>query len=444
MSEIRKKDIFVIGFALFAMFFGAGNLIFPPDLGIRCGESWVSGFLFYYLADLGLGVIAVMAMVILGGRVEQIAEPLGMIPSTIIATAIILCIGPGLAIPRTAATTYELGIVPLFGISQGKVSLAVLSAVFFLAVLVLAIRPNKVVDIIGNILTPVLLISLLVLILKGILSPAGNVGDRIAENVVKEGILNGYQTLDMLAAIFFSVLMLNSIVGKGYNTRPVVKRLSFAAAMLASALLFVVYGGLAYLGASSGSLWKDAVADGELNQAVLLINITYAILGRPGIAILAIVVTCACLTTSIGLVSAAAEYFEGLLKEKLSYKQLVCIICVYSAITCNLGLTRIISISAPILNLLYPVTILMVVTAFMRKQISSVIPYRAAAFVTFIISIIEVGAGTFGIEIFDVLDRKLPFHAYGFSWLVPASVTFAVCAVLVGKTALRGSVSDNT
>ena len=80
----------------------------------------------------------------------------------------------------------------------------------------------------------------------------------------------------------------------------------------------------------------------------------------------------------------------------------------------------------------------------MRKQISSVIPYRAAASVTFIISIIEVGAGTFGIEIFDVLDRKLPFHAYGFSWLVPASVTFAVCAVLVGKTALRGSVSDNT
>ena len=358
-ATYQFKDIIVVGFALFAMLFGAGNLIFPPDLGVHSGTQWFVGFLFYFFADLGLGVIAILAMIRFRGDVHEVAAPLGKVLATAIATAIILCIGPGLAIPRTAATTYELGIVPLLGIEVGKGSLAILSVVFFAVVLILTIRPNKVVDIIGNILTPVLLISIVILIIKGILTPAGSLAEVATDSPVREGIYNGYQTIDMLASIFFAVIILSSIREKGYGTDRAVSAMTIRASVVAGAIIFFIYGGLTYLGASSGSTWQADVLNGTVNQAGLLINITQALLGRPGIAVLSVVVASACLTTAIGLV--------------------------------------------------------------------------AAAVVTFLISILEVGGGTFGNETCARLDGMLPFSTYGFSWLIPGAVVFIIAAAVTSR-----------
>ena len=137
------KDLLTVGFALFAMFFGAGNLIFPPHLGLYCGGQWWLGFLIYFLADVGLGFLAVLALVKLDGRVDMVAEPLGRGPSVALSTAVISVLGPLLVIPRTAATTYELGVIPLFGIESSRVSLVILSVVFYAIVILLTIRPGK-------------------------------------------------------------------------------------------------------------------------------------------------------------------------------------------------------------------------------------------------------------------------------------------------------------
>ena len=182
------KDLLTVGFALFAMFFGAGNLIFPPHLGLYCGGQWWLGFLIYFLADVGLGFLAVLALVKLDGRVDMVAEPLGRGPSVALSTAVISVLGPLLVIPRTAATTYELGVIPLFGIESSRVSLVILSVVFYAIVILLTIRPGKVVDIVGKILTPILLVSLLVLIIKGAVDPEAAVGPVLTESVFQEGL----------------------------------------------------------------------------------------------------------------------------------------------------------------------------------------------------------------------------------------------------------------
>lgn len=427
MNKLSRQDILTIGFALFAMFFGAGNLIFPPQLGVLGGDKWWIGFLFYFLADLGLGIAAFFAMAKLNGKTELVADPLGRVPSIAMLTAIIVCIGPGLAIPRTAATTYEMGVVPLLGLESSTGSLAIMSVVFFALVLAFTIRPSKVLDIVGKFLTPLLMIALAILIIKGFIT-GGDIPAPAVEYVAREGIANGYQTLDMMASIFFAVLIINTAKEKGYSSQKSITSISIYAAFVATALLFVVYGGLSYLGATAGNVWRDGLMSGEISPATLLSLITERILGSYGTMVLALVVSTACLTTAVGLVSASAEYFEELLGGKLSYKKLVVIMCVVSACICNLGLVQIISISAPILTLLYPVTILMIITVFVRDRITSVMPYRITAVVTMIFSIIDVAGRSFGVQACADFTAKLPLSSYGFGWFPPSIALFAILA----------------
>ena len=208
------------------MFFGAGNLIFPPKLGLECGSSWEEGFLFYFLIDIGLGIAAVFSMVQTDGDTKRILEPIGSVPSKIVMTLIILCIGPGIALPRTAATTYEVGILPLLDHEEAPEILAVFSVVFFALVLLLSIRASRVVDIIGKFLTPVLLASLLLLIFRGVTSPLSAVQKPLTESPIQDGVINGYQTLDMLAAVLFTIILISSVKDKGYqnprSSRPII------------------------------------------------------------------------------------------------------------------------------------------------------------------------------------------------------------------------------
>src|SRR3712207_2842048 len=191
--KIKMKDIVVIGFALFAMFFGAGNLVFPPYLGVLDGTKWFIGFVAFLCADGGLALLGVIAMTSTGGDLDALYGRAGKKIGLVIGTASILCIGPFLAIPRTAATTFEVGIQPVFGTG---VSPVIFSIIFFAIVLFLTIRPSKVVDIVGAFLTPALLVCLAVLIVKGIISPLGTPLERtLVDNVVVKGIYDGYQKI---------------------------------------------------------------------------------------------------------------------------------------------------------------------------------------------------------------------------------------------------------
>ncbi|SCH09771.1 LIV-II [uncultured Clostridium sp.] len=405
------KDIMVVGFALFAMFFGAGNLIFPPYLGLVSGSSWLTGFAGFVLADVGLALLAMLAAAKCNGEVSKILSRSGKILSIVLGCAIMVCLGPLLAIPRTAATTFEMGIAPLFG----GFNPVIFSIIFFVLTLLLTIKPSKVVDIIGSVLTPALLIALAVLIISGIVSPLGDISSTsMIENVFVEGINQGYQTMDTLGAVALSTVIIATIANKGYKDEKLKVKLTLQAGIVASIGLCLVYGGLAYLGATVSKIYGVDVV-----QTSLIVNITSSLLGQPGKIILALIVGLACLTTSVGLTSATGQYFTKLTNGKLKYELVVIVVCIFSAIVSNFGVSTIIQFSAPILSLIYPATVTLIVLTLFGDKIKNNNVFKFATYTALIVSLLTV-ANDFNISIPFVL--KLPFASLGFNWIVPVVI----------------------
>ena len=424
MDKSGKKkfgaDSIVVGFALFSMFFGAGNVIFPPYLGFGAGTQWVNGFLFYFIADIGLALFALFTLLKVGGS-ENITGRIGSVASNILMSAIILCIGPMVAIPRTAATTFEMSVAPLIS----GVSPVVFSVAFFIVVLLLSIRQSAVIDVVGKVLTPALLIGLLVLIIKGIISPLGSIVNPHVDSsfVIVNGIKSGYQTMDVLAALAFGIIILKSAQEKGYSDARESSKMIRAAAVIAGVLLLIVYFGLTYLGATSASLFSL-----DISRAELVIGIVERLLGKVGLVIFAVVVALACMTTAVALVSSAASFFEKLTKGRLSYATLVIIICVSSAVISNLGLDRIVAVASPILDIVYPPTLVLIALSWFGDRLSRGV-YRWAVIGALIASVLST-LSLYGVSV--PIVNTLPLASLGLGWIVPAA-GFGIVAYVISR-----------
>lgn len=403
--KTQRKDIIVIGFALFAMFFGAGNMIFPPYLGLETGSQWGTGFLSFTFADAGLALLTILAMVCGAGSLEGMTHRLGKWSGILLSTSIFLCVGPLMAIPRTAASTYELGFEPVF--HGGNIFFSIL---FFAVVFILTIRPSAVVDIIGKFLTPALFIALLVMIGKGIITPVGDVLATGAQDVFAKGIKAGYQTMDVFGAIIFTVLVTGTLDKSDYSNK---KRIGIVirAGIVAAVGLSIVYGGLAYLGASATSLYDTSVT-----QTQLLVGIVKHLMGSSGIILLGITVALACLTTAIGLTSAAAAFFSEMTHGKVPYGAFIGIICAFSCVVSNFGINTIIAFSTPILSVVYPATLTLVFLSFFDKKIKNDNVYRFATVGALIMSVLAV-LDSYGVKI--AFLKLLPMDKFGFGWVVP-------------------------
>lgn len=417
----KNKDILIIGFALFSMFFGAGNLIFPPYIGISSGSSWLISFLGFILADVGIILLSIIA-ISKAGSLQNVIGRAGKKFGITLEFLMMLCLGPILVIPRTGATTFEMSILPL----AKNFNPVLFSVIFFSITLLLTIKPTKVMDIIGKFLTPILLLSLAFLIVKGIVSPIGNLEDVNSSDLFITGVTQGYQTMDALGIGGIVALIMTSLVSKGYTDKNENISLAIKSALIACVGLTIVYGGLTYLGATASSLY-----DTNISQTALLINITHHLLGNTGTIMLAIVVGFACLTTSIGLTSVTAKFFEDLTNEKLKYEHIVIFICVFSAIVSNFGVDKIIQIAIPILSLIYPVTIVLVVMNIFKKIIPNDMTLKGAAYVTLLISSLNV-IDSLGLSIKFV--HKIPLASLGFNWILPAIIGGIVFSFIPAKS----------
>ena len=413
MNNRTLKDTLQIGFALFAIFFGAGNLIFPPYLGWQSGDNWFVGFLCFLFVDIGMGLFIICAIAKIGEGSEGIVNPLGRKCTFIFLSAICLCIGPCIAIPRTASLTYDIGVVPAFG----EVNSWIVTFVFFAIAFVSSIRKSKVVSLIGNGMAPIMLVALLFMIAVSIINPIGDIAPSYSmETVIQDSLLAGYQTMDMLAAVIFAIAMLNAIKEKGYQ------RLSQQSFMLkwgglfATFLLFMVYGGLAYIGATASVNVTE-----EMSQSRLLVALVYTLMGDMGLNLLSVIVSFACLTTAIGLLTSISEYFEEHLH--ISYEILVMIFTIVSWILSNLGTTAIISLAVPILNLLYPILIILTFYAFIREIVYFYEPCQFAVFGAFTVSLIQEIEKVITM---DLISSCLPLNGIGFAWLIPSLVMFVI------------------
>ena len=424
---------FVVGLALFSMLFGSGNLIFPPEIGITGGTEWYKGYIAYFLADAGLGICSVFAMLKVDGDLNRLTGAIGPRGSMIINTVCIICIGPLLAIPRNAAVTFEMGISPLFGIDPGsRITRLVFSIIFFGIVVLLTVKPSRVVDILGKYLTPILVVAIAILIILGIASPAAQAGAPVTENPIRDGIFNGYQTLDLMAGIYFSIIIIQSIRSRKLQEKREENKITAGAALIAGALLCFVYGGMAYLGATTGSQWLQEFTGGQINQAGLVVNITGALMGNLGVVFLSVIVSLACLTTAIGLTSAAGEYFSRIIPSR-SYAFMVVLICVVSAVLCNFGLSAIISIAAPILMLFYPPVMFLTLTCLGRSVFRKKKFYQFGVVICFLISLLTVLTDTFGIASLSWIHTALPLDTFGFNWVIPTAIAAAIGHFLPGS-----------
>ena len=423
-SNNTVRDIIVVGFALFSMFFGAGNVVFPPYLGMESGPQWLLGFSAYFIADIGLALLGVFALLRVGSS-EAVTLRLGKIPAELLMCAIILCIGPMVAIPRTSATTFEMAIAP----NIPGVSPVLFSVLFFALILALCIKESAVVDIVGKVLTPLLLVGLFAIIIKGIVTPLGEIAalPQIA-NAAVTGIKAGYQTMDALAALPFGIIVLQSVTAKGYDSGRKQFRVVGGAAVLAGVLLLCVYMGLAYLGATVSAQYTS-----DIGRAQLIMALVEALMGKVGVILFGVVVGLACVTTAIALTSSAAAYFAELCRGKVSYKVFVIAICVFSAVVSNLGLDRIVAVAAPVLDVIYPPTLVLIFISLLAPRLPDRVSRGAAigALLTSVLCALNAN----GIHI--PFMANLPLYDLGLSWLLPAVIFGLAASLLFGRSQTR-------
>lgn len=426
----KTTDIFVVGFALFSIFFGAGNLLFPPYLGLVSGQDWFISFLGFIIGDAGLALLVIVVAAKNKGILDEILVRGGKKLARFIGCAAILCIGPFLAIPRTAATTFEMSILP-FMPNLGTAGSVIFSIIFFVATYFLTIKSTKVLDIIGKFLTPVLLLSLLALIIKGVITPIGPMSPdhMIDRSLFSEGLSQGYLTMDALGASAMAGIMISTLVSKGYTDTKDQISMTIKAGFVSGIALSIVYGGLCYLGATMSTMH-----DINTSQALLVVAATEGIFGTPGKILLAIMVLFACLTTSIGLTSSAGRYFEDTTDGRLSYEKIVTAICIFSAVVSTFGVNKIIQISIPILQTIYPVMIILVVLTIFTKQIKNDNTFKGAAYFTFVASILSVANSLTGA--FEFIN-VLPLASLGLGWIVPGLVGAVVGSFIKTKGSIQ-------
>lgn len=411
----KQRSMFSVGIsmglALFAAQFGAGNLIFPPFLGRDTGASWTTGFLGFFIMDVGLAGIAIASVVMnREGTKDGVVGKMGKIPGRVMLALIMICEGPCICVPRTAATSYELGVKLLLP----NVPLWLFGLIFFVITYALVIRPSKVVDIVGNVLTPCLLAVMVLLIVAGIVHPVGTASPKDIA-AFASGVQNGYQTLDGIGGVLITLMLMNAAVSHGYGKREEVKKLIIGADIISTILLGLVYGGLTYLGSTASGIPEFA----GLSQAALLVAITYKLLGTAGMYALAIIVILACLTTAVGLSSVVGNFFEEISNGKLKYVQIVTVLIILSYAMSNFGLEQIIAIAAPILNILYPPMIVLVIGAYVEKITDNDHIICVGTYAALLASLLS----TFSSMVHPItFIDNLPLAHLGLGWVIPALI----------------------
>ena len=404
----KTKDSIVVGFALFSMFFGAGNLIFPPSLGNKLGDQYLLGIIGFILTGVGLPLLAILACSKGNGTFESITNKIGTKFTLILTTVLFFAIGPLLAIPRTAATTFEISVLPFFP----TWSPVIVMAIYFLINLFFVLKRSSIIDTIGKFLTPVLIIVLTIVIVKGIIDPIGELVPTGATNILSMSLLEGYQTMDALGALLFAGVITSSIVEKGYKGSEV-KSVLLKASLIAVVGLAFVYGGLTFIGAHTVNL-----VDSGISNTALLVFIANKILGTFGLVLIGTAIGLACLTTSIGLLTAGATFFEKVSNGKLSYKFNAIAISLMSYIIACQGVDKIVKLSVPILNVLYPVAITIIVVTLLNKFLTNIIAIRIAVYASLVCGFLFSFFG-------DALSF-MPLAGVGFGWVLPTVIALVI------------------
>lgn len=418
------KDTIIVGLALFSTMFGAGNLIFPPQIGLFSGTEWVMGALGLLLGGIILPVLALWAVNNVGENAKDLMSHVS--PWCYNAYYLIGCslIAMGSTLPRSAATTHEMAIQPLFP----NVPIWITVIVFFALVYFFACDPNSVIDKLGKYMTPILVILLAIVLIKGVISPLGTPVDTGIDNAFGDAILTAYNTGDLTVGILFASVILVDLRRRGYTGKEC-KKGGFMAGVVSIVVLFAVYGTLTYIGACASGIYPQDTA-----QTALLSGIIQDIMGTVGMALLGGAVALACLTTAVGIGTTAVGFFYDFFKQKVPYKLLMLIACLIGVFMGITGVQNIVNYVTPLFLVIYPITIIMTVLGLLNKFLPNDGPYKGGVLLAGIVSLGDAALSINpNIGWLNGLMDLIPFSNMGFSWVVPALI-----GMIVGALVCRG------
>ncbi|WP_439846049.1 branched-chain amino acid transport system II carrier protein [Bacillus spizizenii] len=422
-KKVSSSYIIIIGLMLFALFFGAGNLIFPPMLGQLAGTNvWIAnaGFL---VTGVGLPLLAMTAFVFSGKHnLQSLASRVHPVFGIVFTTILYLAIGPFFAIPRSGNVSFEIGVKPFLSDDAGPVSLIIFTILFFTVACLLSLNPTKIIDVVGKFLTPIKLTFIGLLVVVAVVHPIGTIqapSKGYTSHVFFKGFQEGYLTLDALVAFVFGIIIVNAIKEQGAATKKQLVIICAKATAIAATLLALIYTALSYMGASS--VEKLGLLE---NGAEVLAKVSSYYFGSYGSIILGLMITVACLTTSVGLITACSSFFHELFPN-ISYKKIAVMLAVFSTLVSNIGLTQLIKVSMPVLMTMYPIAISLIFLTFLHSVFKGTAEvYQGSLLFTFIISLFD-GLNEAGIKI-EVVNRIftqiLPMYSIGLGWLIPAII----------------------
>ena len=425
----RKKliDIIICGFALFAIFFGAGNLIFPPYLGVISGNNWGIANIAFLLSDPLLPILGVIVTALLGGQATDLGKRVSKHFSMIIGAISILLIGPLFAVPRTGATTHEIFVQSFVPTAPQWIT----SLIFFGLTLYIAIQSHTVIDAIGKYLTPILLFILLLVFIAAVVQPNAGFQTTTSAGLFSQSFKEGYQTMDALGAALMAGVVISDLTRRGYTEKKEQHQMMFEVGIVSFILLALVYSSLTYAGATVSTVY-----DSTVQRPALLIGLIEQLLGSFGKVAMGIAVSFACLTTSVGLITTCGHYFSTLTNGKLEYKKIVVVSVVLSFLLSLLGVDALLQLAVPVLSAIYPMVIALIFLSIFDRYIVYNWTYTGAVVGAFFIGGIQaihlfsqMQGGNFLAELAG-WTNTLPLHRFGFEWLVPAIIGSAVFTVI--------------
>ena len=425
----KTKEILITGFALFSLFFGAGNLLLPALLGYNAGDKWFLVTLGFMITAVLIPILGILAHARLQGTMYDFAKKVSPAFS-IVYCVIVYIISITLPSPRTASAVHEIAIHPIFGTSP-----LLTSSIYFGLVLLFVLNRSKILNLLGKYLTPLIVIILFLVIGIGLFSSQGSMNVGQFTMPLVDGMLEGYQTFDAIGAVVVGGVVIISLNLKGITSVNDKKELIKKAGLIAGAGLFIIYAGLIALGAFYGSeIFVDGSLNSDMQRANLLRGISLATLGSIGNSFLSVLISLACFTTAVGIVTGTADYFKGLLKNSQNVYVLTAIIgCLIGIGVGQLDFHSIIVIAYPILLFIYPITIVLILLNVVPEKFASKKVFRAVVFVTFLFSIPDVlGFATPTINL-EPLTELIPLAKQSLGWVLPALVTFIVVNILSFK-----------
>lgn len=425
------------GLLLFGIFFGAGNLIFPPALGALSGEHFWPAIAGFVLSGVGLAILTlIIGTLNPKGYVHEISQKIAPWFALLYLVVLYLSIGPFFAIPRTATTAFEVGIAPMLPTGSVGLGLILFTVIYFALAYLIALNPSKILDRVGRFLTPVFAILIVVLVVLGAIHYGGQAPQAATESYATaafgQGFLEGYNTLDALASVAFSVIAVTTLNQLGFSSKKEYVSTIWLVGIVVAIGFSVLYIGLGYLG-NHFPIPADVMASDTNKGVYVLSQATQAIFGSWAQIFLAVMVTVTCFTTTVGLIVSTGEFFQETFP-KVSYRVYATIFTLIGFAIANLGLSAIIQYSVPVLMILYPITIAIVMLVIVNKFIPLSKPgMQLTIAVVSLIALASVLGSQFKVEAIIKLVNSLPFAAQSLPWLLPAILGIVLSIFLPNK-----------